>query len=48
MNVGGGGASPLGTTINPQTTVMPEGPILDVIPYVAADGYTVKMTVCRP
>ena len=24
---------------------MPEGPILDVIPYVAADGYTVKMTV---
>ena len=45
VNVGGGGASPLGTTINPQTTVMPEGPILDVIPYVAADGYTVKMTV---
>jgi general secretion pathway protein D len=45
VNVGGGGAAPLGTTINPQTTVMPEGPILDVIPYVAADGYTVKMTV---
>jgi general secretion pathway protein D len=45
VNVGGGGAQPLGTTINPQTTTIPEGPMLDVIPYVAADGYSIKMTV---
>ncbi len=29
----------------PQTTTMPFGSVLDVIPYVSADGYTVQMTL---
>jgi general secretion pathway protein D len=46
VNVGaGGGNTPLGTTITPQTTVIPEGPMLDIVPYVSADGYTVKLTI---
>jgi general secretion pathway protein D len=28
-----------------QTQTMPFGPVLDVIPYLAADGYTINMTV---
>jgi general secretion pathway protein D len=45
VNVGGGGNTPLGTTITPQTTVIPEGPMLDIVPYVSSDGYTIKLTI---
>jgi len=39
---GGGGVAP---TLNYITQITPFGPVLDVIPYVAADGYTIEMTL---
>jgi len=39
--VGGG----IGAGFQPQTTPVPLGPVLDVIPYVSADGYSVQMTI---
>jgi general secretion pathway protein D len=39
---GGGGVAP---SSNYNTQPLPFGPILDVIPYVSADGYTVQMTI---
>jgi len=38
----GGG---VGSTIQPLTQPFELGPVLDVIPYVSADGYTVQMTI---
>jgi type II secretory pathway component GspD/PulD (secretin)/tetratricopeptide (TPR) repeat protein len=32
-------------TIQPQTSVLPFGPVLDVIPYVSADEFSVQMTI---
>lgn len=52
--VGGGGATALGTTgggsaatggFNFSTQQFPTGPTLDVIPYVASDGFTIQMTL---
>jgi len=53
---GGGGGGAAGTigqnittqpqsAINPQVASVPLGPVLDVIPYVSADGYSVQMTI---
>jgi general secretion pathway protein D len=39
--VGGG----IGAGFQPQTASVPLGPVLDVIPYVSADGYSVQMTI---
>ncbi len=41
----GGGNTPIGTTIQPQTAPLPVGPTLDVIPYVSADGFSIQMTL---
>jgi len=41
--VGGGGA--IGSTIQPITEPIELGPVLDIVPYVSADGYTVQMTI---
>lgn len=41
--VGGGGA--IGSTIQPIIEPVELGPVLDVVPYVSADGYTVQMTI---
>lgn len=38
----GGGVAP---TVNYISQVTPFGPVLDVIPYVAADGYTIEMSI---
>jgi len=35
----------VGSTIQPLTDTFELGPVLDVIPYVSADGYTVQMTI---
>lgn len=40
-----GGAGAVGSTIQIITTPAELGPILDVIPYVSADGYTIQMTI---
>ncbi|MBI3881319.1 MAG: hypothetical protein HY301_14805 [Verrucomicrobia bacterium] len=48
QNVAAGGFQQGGSssaTINPTTEQMPFGPVLDVIPYVSADGYTIQMTI---
>jgi general secretion pathway protein D len=47
---GGGGGITGGNAgtfaqVNPQVTVVPIGPTLDVVPYVSADGFTVQMTL---
>jgi type II secretory pathway component GspD/PulD (secretin)/tetratricopeptide (TPR) repeat protein len=42
---GGGGGGAVGSTLNYQTSPLPFGPVLDVIPYVSADGYTVQMAL---
>jgi general secretion pathway protein D len=39
----GGGA--VGSVVQPITEPMELGPILDVVPYVSADGYTIQMTI---
>jgi len=41
-NTGGGG---VGSTLNYLTQPLPFGPVLDVIPYVSADGFTVQMVI---
>ncbi len=40
-----GGAGAIGSTIDYPTEIQPFGPTLDVIPYVAADGFTIQMTI---
>src|SRR5205085_6872591 len=40
---GGGGV--VGSTIQPITEPIELGPVLDIVPYVSADGYTVQMTI---
>ncbi|MBI5773541.1 MAG: hypothetical protein HZA89_07345 [Verrucomicrobia bacterium] len=53
QNAAGGGAQnqnnaaggAVASTIQYDTQPIPTGPILDVIPYVCADGYTVQMTL---
>lgn len=42
---GGGGGGAVGSTLNYQTSALPFGPVLDVIPYVSADGYTIQMAL---
>jgi general secretion pathway protein D len=42
--VAAGGASTV-ATVNYATAAIPLGPVLDVIPYVSADGYSVQMTL---
>lgn len=39
----GGGA--IGSTIQPTLSILPTGPVLDVLPTVAADGYTISMSL---
>ena len=39
----GGGA--IGSILQPQLTTLPTGPVLDVLPTVAADGYTISMSL---
>ena len=34
-----------GASIQPQTQAFELGPVLDVLPYVSADGYTIQMTI---
>ncbi len=45
--IGGGigGAGGVASTIQPTTEPFEIGPVLDVIPYVMADGYTIQMTI---
>jgi general secretion pathway protein D len=43
--VGGANTGVIGTTANYNTAALPFGPVLDVVPYVAADGYTIHMTI---
>jgi type II secretory pathway component GspD/PulD (secretin) len=40
-----GGAGAVGSSIQPIATPVELGPVLDVLPYVAADGYTIQMTI---
>jgi len=42
FNTGGG---VVGSTIQPITEPMELGPVLDVVPYVSADGYTIQMSI---
>src|SRR5206468_7667583 len=35
----------IGAGFQPQTASVPLGPILDVVPYVSADGYSIQMTI---
>ena len=39
------GSGVVGSTIQPIATPIELGPVLDVVPYVSADGYTVQMTL---
>lgn len=41
----GGGVAAIGSTLNYNVQALPFGPVLDVVPYVAADGYTVQLVV---
>ena len=43
--VSSGGGGTVGSTIAPTTDVFELGPVLDVVPYVSADGYTIQMTI---
>jgi len=43
--VGNNGGGAVGSTLNYNTQPLPFGPVLDVIPYVSADGYTVQMAL---
>ena len=44
VQVGGGGGA-VGSLIQPIASAIELGPVLDVIPYVSSDGYTVQMTI---
>lgn len=33
------------TFVTPTTQILPFGPVLDVVPYISADGYTIQMTI---
>lgn len=41
----GGGNGAVGSTIQPTVEPLPFGPVLDVIPYVSADEYSIQMTI---
>jgi len=41
----GGAGGVVGSTIQPITEPVELGPVLDVVPYVSADGYTIQMTL---
>ena len=41
-NTGGGG---VGSTVQPLAEAFELGPVLDVVPYVSADGFTIQMTI---
>ena len=43
VNTGGAGA--VGSTIQPTADVFELGPVLDVLPYISADGFTIQMTI---
>lgn len=43
VSTGGGGA--VGSSIQPIATPVQLGPVLDVLPYVSADGFTIQMTI---
>lgn len=43
--LGSGGAGAVGSTLNYNTQPLPFGPVLDVLPTVSADGYTIQMTL---
>jgi general secretion pathway protein D len=43
VTTGGGGA--VGSTIQPIADVFELGPVLDVVPYISADGFTIQMTI---
>lgn len=40
-----GGQGAVGSSIQPIATPIELGPVLDVLPYVSADGYTIQMTI---
>jgi len=40
-----GGQAAIGSTVNYNVVLQEFGPILDVIPYVSADGYSIQMTL---
>jgi general secretion pathway protein D len=42
---GQGGGTGVAAGVNFPTTQLSTGPVLDVIPYVSADGYTIQMTI---
>jgi type II secretory pathway component GspD/PulD (secretin) len=42
---GSGGVSGVAQSIQPIAEPMELGPVLDLVPYVSADGYTVQMTI---
>jgi general secretion pathway protein D len=44
-NNNNGGATAVASQISYNTTPIPFGPVLDVIPYVSADGFSIQMTV---
>jgi general secretion pathway protein D len=44
VQVGGAGGG-IGSTITPIAEPFELGPVLDVVPYVSADGYTIQMTI---
>jgi general secretion pathway protein D len=44
-DLGTGGGGVVGSTLSYGTSQLPFGPVLDVIPYVSADGFTVQMTI---
>jgi type II secretory pathway component GspD/PulD (secretin)/tetratricopeptide (TPR) repeat protein len=39
------GAGGVGSTVQPLAEAFELGPVLDVVPYVTADGYTIQMTI---
>jgi general secretion pathway protein D len=43
--LGGTAGGVIGSTLNYPTITLPFGPTLDVIPYIAADGFTIDLTL---
>jgi len=41
----GGGGGAIGSTLSPTVQPLPTGPVLDVLPTVGADGYTINMSL---